>query len=191
MTYAQKYIDPLKLDKEILNKLEKHPELIEILDDWILSPDTALLPKLKQVMLTFNKIQPPPSFDKIYRGFDRTSSYQDTMGLSKKGFFRNTVSKFNLGDKLLYESANPLSFTPDLKIAKDFGSLIVFTQWSKVKERAFYITDEMSYLVSKRRNLQAATQSEIVVFPGKPIEFTIMEYDGKSIFNTPAYMQLK
>jgi len=160
------------LDKTLIAKYERHPDIIELLDDWILAPDGDLLAKLRTHTRTSQSISRLKIGTKLYRGFDPTSSYQDTMGLSIKKWLFNEVKEHRVGDTFEYSIERPLSFTTDIDIARAFGKTIV--QLVSIPDDYIWITDELSSLVSKRRGIGPETQREVIVLPPQNLKFKII-----------------
>lgn len=169
---AVKDINLSKLDKTLVSKYERYPEIIELLDDWILSPDGDLLDKLRSHTRTLQSIARLKIGTKLYRGFDPKSSYQDTMGLSKKGWLFNEVRDHEVGNTFDYPITRPISFTTDLDIAKAFGKTIV--QLVSIPNDYIWITDELSSLISKRRGIGPETQREVIILPPQDLSFKII-----------------
>lgn len=173
---AVKFIDSSKLDKSIVSKLEKHLDLVKLVDDWVLSPNSELLPKLIEAAKIFRSVQTLPKTSILYRGFDPDSNYQDPMGLQDSWSLWRTAKKHGVGDKFTYVNERPLSFTTDIGIARAFGSTVIKVSQTTVQNESLWISDELSFLISKLRNLdEAETQKEVILFPGKRIHFTICE----------------
>ncbi|AXH70789.1 hypothetical protein [Vibrio phage BONAISHI] len=166
---AEKHLPEASIDKKILERIEKLPEaLLEALDDWILVPDAKLIPKLMELSKAIAPLYGKQSL-KLLRGFGGAPEYQDTMGLEfESGFWRRGL-KAKIGDEFKYANERPLSMTTDLDIAAAFGDNVVrTTQEIKMFDNNLPITSELSYIVSKRRNLgETKTQKEVVLFPGE------------------------
>lgn len=167
LTKSTKPIDPKALDQEKLTALSQHPELIKQLDKWILSPDKGLLPALMRLAEIVNLLYGFTDLV-LYRGFDASISYQDTMGLT---------SKCAVGEHHTYDLPNPLSFSTERSIAQSFsgGKVVVQTIINPHHVHALVVTDELSFLVSELRNIDPETQKEVIVFPPASIKFTILE----------------
>jgi hypothetical protein len=173
---AVKLVDSSRLDKSILSRLEKHIELVKLVDDWVLSPNAELLPKLIVAAKVFRSIQLLPKAVMLYRGFDPDSNYQDPMGLQDSWSLWRVAKKHEVGDKFTYVNEKPLSFTTDIGIARAFGSTVVKVSQTTVQNEFLWISDEISFLISRLRNLdEAETQKEVILFPRKTIHFTICE----------------
>lgn len=169
---AVKAVDESTLDQSRLKRYNQHPEMIELLDDWILSPDADLLEKLRPYVKKFESIARLRVGTKLYRGFDATSSYQDTMGLSKKKFLFNEVLKHDVGDSFNYVISKPLSFSTDIDIARAFGKTVV--ELTSLPGEYIWITDELSTLISRRRNIGPETQKEVILLPPEELTFKIL-----------------
>lgn len=165
---AETYFDESKLDHKKIEKLLKYPDLLKSLNEWILCPDYNLIPKLKQLSQIVDKLY---NFNynniRIYRGFNK-NSIQDTMGLTNKGFFHDSLKKeTKLGYEFTYKVTNPLSFSIDFNIANAFGNIVIETKLPK--HNKLVITNELAYIINKMRNLKShnKTQKEVIVFPSK------------------------
>lgn len=162
---AVTYFDESKLDHKKIQILLKYPDLLKALDEWILVPNRNLLPKLKQLSLIVDKLYTFNYNSKIYRGF-RKNSIQDTMGLTNRGFFIDTLKRETApGYEFTYKVTNPLSFSTDLNIAKAFGKIVIETKLPK--HNKLVITNELAHIINKMRNLKKDTQTqyEVIVFP--------------------------
>ena len=163
------------LDKMKLQTLSKYSDLIEALDQWILVPDKRLLPKLIELGKIVDSIYSIKELT-VYRGIDVGFMYkgkiQDTMGLTE-GFFNTLKDGVGIGYTFKYGITKPLSTTTDVKIASAFGSVIVEGSIPRFVSK-LVITDELSYLVCKRRNIEPSTQKECIIFPGSHITFKVI-----------------
>lgn len=165
-----------RLDATKLQALERHEVLIDALDNWVLAPDKRLFPQLIELASVVRKLYQLPHRLDLYRGFDPQSHYQNTMGLSKRGFMSNEEKDFRVGQTHSYECDDaPLSFSTDLKIAQAFGKVVVRAQIDPNKCRALVITSELAALVCKRRNIEPETQREVIVLPPLQLDFVIQE----------------
>lgn len=172
------------LDKMKLQTLSKHSDLIEALDQWILVPDKRLLPKLIELGKIVDSIYSIKEMT-VYRGIDVGFMYkgkiQDTMGLTE-GFFNTLKDGVGIGYTFKYGITKPLSTTTDVKIASAFGSVIVEGSIPRFVSK-LVITDELSYLVCKRRNIEPSTQKECIIFPGSHIAFKVISTGSQEVFN--------
>lgn len=165
-----------KLDRAKMQQLQQHEELLQALDNWVRLPDRKLVTPLLELCTVVQKLYDLPAEMLIYRGFDPKSDYQNTMGLSEKGFFHNTVHPYYVGETHQYLLKDaPLSFTLDEGIARAFGKTVVRTRVFPRKERALVMTDELCALVCKRRNIALQTQKEVLLLPEFRIDFVIHE----------------
>lgn len=146
-------------------------------DDWILVPNKNTLKQLEHVLSILRHIQPVRLPEYLYRGFSPKSSYQNTMGLSDKGFFWNTVKHHKVGDVFTYQLRDPVSFTSNIDIARAFGDTIIEVSTVGLKDHALVLTDELCYVVGKLRNhTQKYTQDEVIVLPSAlEIRFKVIE----------------
>ena len=158
-------IDFTKIDQDKLAALSHHTELLKQLDRWILHPDKTLLPSLHALAKIVNDMYEFRDMP-LYRGFDPSIAYQDTMGLPQQ---------YAVGQRHDYPLVNPLSFSTELTIAQAFGPTVVRTVVNPKKQLGLVITDELSVLVSQLRNIRPETQKEVIVFPPAVIQFTIIE----------------
>lgn len=165
-------LDISKLDMTLVRKLQAIPNMVKHLDDWVLAPDKDLLPRLNEYAAILKRICPLPRNVRLFRGFDPSSSYQDTLGLSEKGFFRNKVRSFAVGEKISYTILNPLSFSTSEDIAKAFGDTVVVL--SKIPDNYIWLCDELSYLISVERKVSPQSQKEVIVLPPATLELTVV-----------------
>jgi hypothetical protein len=171
-------LDTTHLSRSHLQQLKQREDLLEALDEWVLSPDAKLLPKLKELAQFLAKIYGLNHKLTVYRGFDPDDSYQDTMGLSEKGFFSNKVHPHEVGQIFRYASKDrPLSFSTDLEIAHAFGTTVITTTLDPAHQSFLILTDELMALLSERRNIPAETQKEVILLPPFDIVFSILQKD--------------
>lgn len=158
-------IDMTSLDHEKLHALSHHTDLLQQLDRWILHPDRVLLPSLRKLAEIVNQLY---HFEQLvlYRGVNPWIKYQDTMGLT---------GHYEAGEGHSYTLENPLSFTTDEAIGREFGKVLVKTDLHPLSTPALVITDELATLVCQLRNIAPETQKEVIVFPPAVIQFTILE----------------
>lgn len=171
---AETYFDESKLDHKKIEKLLKYPDLLKSLDEWVLCPNHNLLPKLKQLSQIVDKLYNFNYNSKIYRGFNK-NSIQDTMGLTNRGFFLDSLKKETKpGYEFTYKVTNPLSFSTDLNIAKAFGKIVIETKLPK--HNKLVITNELAYIINKMRNLKShnKTQYEVIVFPDNTLKCRVI-----------------
>lgn len=69
------------VDRKIVDKMLRYPELLKAIDDWISVPDQELLLQLREAARVFTPLQRRFNYPKLFRGFDPKSILQDTMGL--------------------------------------------------------------------------------------------------------------
>jgi len=166
-------IDVSKLNRSLITKLEGISGLVETIDDWVLTPDKELLTPL----ITYAKLLKPfndiPKGSRLFRGFDPKSDYQDTLGLSYKGFFVNKVRNYSVGYEFSYVTENPISFTTSERIAGEFGSTIV--ELKELPNDYIWLSDELSYLISKRRKIKPETQKELIVLPTAVLKLKVIK----------------
>lgn len=162
-----------QLDPAKMEALERHDSLMASLDEWVLCPDKRLYPALiKLGDLARQLYKFPPSMT-LYRGFDPQSGYQNTMGLSEKGLLFNKEKPFAVGERHHYEGEQPISCTTNESIAQAFGKVVIRTQIKPNAPGSLVITPELAAIVSKRRNVEHATQDEVIVLPPVHMTFEI------------------
>lgn len=169
---ATKPIDWREINQSQLKALAKQPELLELIDQWILLADREHTPALVKASALLERIQ-PFARRKVWRGISPTSGYQDTMGLSKDWVLWKQALRHEVGDHFEYDQRYPLSFTTDLDIAKKFGSTIIEIDLTVLKNPVVWISDEVCALISERNNLAPQTLREVIVLPQGPLPFTI------------------
>jgi hypothetical protein len=173
---AELKVDEAHLDHAKMKELSQHTSLLEALDHWILIPDMSMRPRLQELAGIVNELYGFSAGLEVYRGFDPLSPYQDTMNLSTKGFFRNTVIPHEVGHEFVYSNkANPLSFSTSIRIAQAFGSTIVRCHLVPAKESFLVITDELCAIICERRNIAPVTQKEVIVFPPYELHCHVLE----------------
>lgn len=165
-TKAVRTVDQSKLDHAKLEELSQHPDLLKVLDSWVLAPDRELVPALKRLGEIVTGLYGFRKDLVLYRGFDPNKRYQDLMGLSKA----NCV-----GDRCDYRLHSPLSFSTEEGIAEAFGPTLVRTMANPAHTPMLVITDELSTLVSRLRNINPETQKEVILFPPTNIDFVILK----------------
>ena len=170
----EKPIDFRQLNQTVLKTLARHPDLVAVVDDWILMPDRKHLVDLIAAGKVLEKIQPFPR-QRVWRGFDPASSYQDTMGLSKDWILWRQALKHEVGERFEYTQQHPMSFATDLDIAQAFGRTVVEIDLTVLRNSVVWVSDELSALISDRRNIQPVTQREVIVLPHGPLSFTIYQ----------------
>ena len=143
MSYAEVLID--RYDRQIVEKYYPHVDLIEALDQWILAPDRMLLPRLQQLAELVKVLQPKSIPNTIYRGMDVRSTYQEHLGLSKRGIIFSTPKDIAVGSVQRFMSPSAcISFTSDLEIARAFGKTVVSMDLKHYRGKVLVITDELS-----------------------------------------------
>lgn len=169
-------MDESKLDHKKIEKLLKYPDLLNALDEWIIFPDRNLLPKLKQLSQIVDRLY---NFNyqnsKIYRGFSKNNNYQDKMDLIDKHFLFNSLKKdVKPGYEFRYKVTNPISFTTNVNIAKDFGSIVV--ESNLPKHNKLVITNELNYIILKMYNNLKPNKSqyEVIVFPDNTLNCRVI-----------------
>lgn len=162
-------IEVKSLNHAVLEKYEKHPEFIQILDEWVLVPDYDLLKHFDAIADTFNKIKPLPKTGLIYRGFSTSNFLQNSKFVD--------IKNLNVDDRVDIKLENPLSFTEDMSIATAFGKNVISCRNHQISKDCIYFSDELCYLISKNRGIEDSpeTQKEILVLPrAKQFEVTIV-----------------
>lgn len=153
-----------------VSKLEKHMDLIEVLDSHILFADRKNTEALKELAAICKKIQKQSSTINVYRGFGSWSAQED-LGVSKE----------KPGDKITIRSQDKIiSTTTDIEIAKAFGPSIVSMTLSAQKDNYLVISDELYYLIAKLRNHEKVmSQREVIILPPIDIQATIVQHQPK------------
>lgn len=160
------------LDQRVVREYLKHSDLITALDEYILFADRQLIPKLVSLVHVQKTVQPGLKVDKLYRGFGNWGPQEDlgakSMAVGDSGTFRST-------DKVVSTSTS-------LEIAKAFGpSVVEITNVAPFT--GLIVTDELSFIVSRRRNLdKPMTQKEVILLPPIGFEFTVLEQKKKGLF---------
>ena len=175
------HCDIKQLDMSKVEYFEKkYLDLLKKLDSWVLFPDGKLvndISKLGKIVDDVYKINDIL----IYRGFGTGSlsrGHQETMGLAEKAWLGGTKLKQGVvpGYKFVYTAVRPTSFTWDERIARVFGNVVV-QGISKKGSPRLVITNELSYLVGKLRNLNQSkefgTQREVIVLPPSKLACTV------------------
>lgn len=176
MSNAELEIDLKSLDQKVIKALEAHDWIIEVLDDWILSPDNKLLPMLEKVATAVTKIQPPKLPATLWRGFHLSGKFQDKMDLVDDGWFRSKLKPGSTERPVEYKLKGPISFSTERSIAEAFGNVLVTTKTEKLSGHLLWLSDELSWLVSQRRNLKVAmTQKEVIILPSVESIFVLIE----------------
>lgn len=166
-------IDISKLNKVLINKLGNISGLVEAIDNWVLTPDKKLLPTLLNYAKLLKSFNDLPEGTRLFRGFDPKSNYQDTLGLTYKGFFVNKVHNYSVGHEFNYIIENPISFTTSERIAGEFGSTIV--ELKELPNDYIWLSDELAYLISKRRNIKPETQKELIILPPADLKLKVIK----------------
>lgn len=163
---AEMPLDEKDVDMAKVQALRKHMPLVKALDQWILTPDHDLLPRMRELEKVVRHIYTLPRVMTLYRGFD-LNSHQDSLGLKKLP---------HVGQNVHFESdSKPLSFSTEIDIARAFGGVVLSAQFDTRKTSMLYITDELSYLVSELRNLDLRTQKEVVILPPSKFDATVVQ----------------
>lgn len=169
---AERSLDE-QLDPEKMAALQRHDNLIASLDEWVMIPDKRLYPALQKLSEVARQLYKFPPSMTLYRGLDPQSSYQNTMGLSKKGILLNTEKPFRLGELHHYESDQPISCTTSEQIAQAFGKVVIRMKVQPNRPGTLVITQEMAALVCQRRNIELKTQDEVILLPPVQVDFVI------------------
>lgn len=158
-------LDDIDMDK--VKKLQEHPDLIHVMDNWILSPNRELIPKLHELADTVNRLYTHPKVLTLYRGFD-LNNYQDSMGID---------SPPTVGQVVYFKSdERALSFSTEINIARSYGGIVVGVRLDTTKTSFLNVTPELCYLVGERRNFKNhQTQKEVIVLPSFDIEGTVVQ----------------
>ena len=168
-------IDKAKLNKALYNKIEnflqKNPQVAEDLILWITHP----FPECLESLTTASEFINPLYFKKnekikLFRGFIPTKIINFSQRL---GFDRSSkigeIKKVDLKGKVV-------SFTEDIKIARDYGSHILETELEYGKDSFLYFSDElMAVLYKSALNNKHVTFKEVVVFDPTVIAAKLIE----------------
>lgn len=161
-----------KLDIDKINFLKKKNNLINSLYRWTIFPDASLVGDLRELGIVVENLYSLPRKLTVYRGFNRQSAHQDTMGLviDEQGLNKEKVHTYSRTDRCL-------SFTTDPEIARSYGDVVVKTELDLHRCNALVITDELAHLVSEKRGELSQTQKEVIVLAPFLIHFQIQS-DG-------------
>lgn len=140
------------LDQKAIEKLQQHPELLDVIYQWIENNDKSLLDDLKKAKKVFEHIQQPKRRDKfLYRGFGISS------GQIVHGLDRPTLFDMDIGDKFEDTPNKPVSFSAYEEVAKAYGNIIVTVDYASVNKRMLHITNEVliatAMMVDRRNGL--------------------------------------
>jgi hypothetical protein len=163
---AEKPIYPGDYDVNIMAAIaDMDPRYISAVDDWILTPNSDLLPLLQEFGNLLKGLYEKQT-TYLIRGFGATPDFQDTMGINFDSGFWFKSAKVKVGDRISYANTRPISFTVDEEIALMFGRYAVVTaEPVELFKDNFVITNELSVLVSQRRNIEPRTQKEVILYP--------------------------
>lgn len=181
------YIPELTYEKEdvdykVVEKMLRHPELLNAVGDWIFEPSQELVPKLQEAARVFTPLQKRLGYTKIYRGFNPKSIEQDTMGLQRKGWFGPKPADFKVGDKFSYVTERALSFTYHEGTASVFGGVVVSIDPRRYSGHLLSIDLELSQAIAlavdsdfdQSKLPYFVTYGELVLLPSKrPVEFKV------------------
>ena len=170
-------LDIKNLDKkkilELENFFKKNPKIFNSLDIWIILPDKCLKGDLLKLKDFVNNLYKEFKCIDLYRGFD--------IGFAVVGENLNFKSTSKIGDAHDFNISKDkaISFSSDISVARTFGEYVV-----KIRVCDFsnilIITDELSYLVAKSRNLKPVTQKEYILFGEQLITPRIIEKNKRS-----------
>jgi hypothetical protein len=188
------YLPELTFDRDdvnmgIVEKMLKHPDLLKVVDEWIFEPKPEYVPRMWEVKKAFSSYQKPSQYKKIYRGFSPSSLDQETMGLSRQGFFGGrTSAEFQPGDKFNHVTQRPLSFTHHEGTANVFGGVVISIDPAKYANQLLDISPELCYAIMRTDMTEEkigklpyyVTYGELVLLPSdKPIEFVVESINKK------------
>lgn len=163
MALLEKPIDVSKLNQQIVAEYEKHENLMTILDHWVLVPNYELGPALAKVRDLVNRLQPHRDpRTKLYRGYRFQNPTQNKSGIA---------ANVKQGEVVAIECDEPRSFTDDPEIAAGFGDNVIVMTPGGLTKSFLRFTDELSYVICKRRNIKPVTQREWLLIPDKKISF--------------------
>lgn len=165
--FAQTSIDVQKLDMNVVRKYRSMGAALEVLDQWVLSPDKDLVKQLGRLSEQIHRIQPYARPTELYRGVEVSRwGHQNQMGMT---------SKPGVGKVIQFWVGAPMSFTTDRKIAEDFGDTVVKITKIDSRHPFLAITDELSFVLSELRGTDPATQREVILLPGQmPISAVVL-----------------
>ena len=173
---ASRALDPLSLDPRIVKAFEARPKLVEAIDNWILVPDYSARDVLNSLVDQVEAIQQAPLVQVLYRGFDLRRSKQNTMGLSTDQGLWYKIKPHVVGSRFNYTLTTPLSFTTNEAMAQAFGDVVISIDPRTLKNRKLWISPELSYVISRRRNISPQTQDEVILLPDShPFQFTVIK----------------
>lgn len=162
-----KGLDATKIDWKMVDYYLSHRKLMNALDAWVLSPDYDNMPDLLKLREIINRMQPERGNRTIYRGFILGDRYQNTHGLDY-GYMKDAPK-----GTLQINIENPTSFTPDLEIAKSFGSTVIGIKPGNHTKYFLRLTDEISAALCRMRNIDLQTQYEWIYLPDVPLKINI------------------
>lgn len=161
------------IDQVAVKRYLSVPELLTALDDYILFADRALIPKLSELSKFIHKTQPDLKHGTLYRGFGNWGPQED-LGMDK----------LNVGESATFKSNDKvISTTTSLEIAEAFGPTVVEILPLDRAMSTLIISDELSYIISRRRNLDVSvTQKEVILLPPIGIKATVLQKKKKGLF---------
>ena len=168
-------IDKAKLDKVLYNKIEdflqKNPQIAEDLTLWVTHPFPECLKSLTIASSFINPLYfKKKEKIKLFRGFIPTKIINFSQRL---GFDRSS----KIGEEKKVDlSGKVVSFTEDIKIARDYGSHILETELEYGKDSFLYFSDELMAIIYKSAlNNKHVTFKEVVVFDPTIITVKLIE----------------
>lgn len=174
--------DKEDVDQAIVAKYLKHPDILKLIDDWVLEPKQEYVEKLIAANRVIRSIQPVGNYPKLYRGFSPTNTDQERLGLNVKTWWGGEKGKkAQPGAKFKAASERALSFTHHKATASKFGNYVVSIDPNHYRDHLLDISYELCYAIMQndpatkdRKFPYYVSYGELILLPtGKEIEFTI------------------
>lgn len=194
------FFEKENLDRKVIDQLLQHPDLLDVIYQWVENNDKSLIDDLKKAKKVFERIQQPKRRSKVlYRGFGISS------GQMVHGLDRPTLFDMKVGEKFEDTPSKPVSFSAFEEVAKAYGNIIVTVDYAREDKRMLHITNEIliatAMMVDRRNGLpenlieqaygingnyfaasgltgRFFSYFESIFLPdGKPLEFTVFEKD--------------
>lgn len=151
------------LDKNKINELKKHKDLLNSLNEWIMIADRNLLPDILKLAKIIKNMEKQSDII-LYRGFS-LNSFQEDLNLTNPKLHGSY--KFTSLEK-------PVSFSKSKDIAQAFGHILIETRINN-KYDFLVITNELNFLIHEMRNLKIIeTQEEVILLPPFQIDFKVI-----------------
>lgn len=160
------------LDQNAVRAYLRSPDLMAALDEYILFADRQLIKRLMELADLQKKVQPSLKVTELYRGSGNWGPQED---LGSKGTQVGDVREFTSPEKVVSTSMS-------LEIAQAFGPTVLKITPSEAT-RKLIVSDELSYIISRRRNLDVAmTQKEVILLPPIGLTYTVLQQKKKGLF---------